>query len=323
MRLSSLVQLIVLGIIWGASFLFQRITVPAIGAGMTALLRIALAVLVLAALMAITRRHLYWRARWRDYVLIGLMNSGLPFLLFAFAAYSLPAGYMAVLNATVPMFTVLIGWIGGPRPSISKLIGVVVGVLGVATLAQFGSVALSWMTIAAFAAILLASVLYAYGAIAVRARFARDDSVTVACGTMAGTLLPLLPFAFFSVPAQMPTLNVSMALLALGIVCTGLAYAMFYRLIREVGSERAVTVTFLVPIFAQIWGAVFLGEPITWASAMGCALVLFAVALIFERVPGLRARAPTLTPGTNASDYAATEALTIPAPQDSIATSRN
>ena len=273
--------------------------------------------------MAMTRRRLHWRARWRDYVVIGLMNSGLPFLLFAFAAYCLPAGYMAVLNATVPMFTVLIGWIGGPRPSNSKLIGVVVGVLGVATLVQFGSVVLSWVTIAAFAAILVASVLYAYGAIAVRARFAKDDSITVACGTMGGALLPLLPFAFFSVPAQVPTLHVCLALLALGIVCTGLAYAMFYRLIREVGSERAVTVTFLVPVFAEIWGAIFLGEPITWASAMGCALVLLAVALIFERVPGFRQRTPMPMLPTNESAYAAAEVITIQAPQDSIATSRS
>jgi drug/metabolite transporter (DMT)-like permease len=79
-------------------------------------------------------------------------------------------------------------------------------------------------------------------------------------------------------------------LLALGVICTGLAYALFFRLIREAGSERAVTVTFLVPVFAQVWGALFIGEAITWASAIGCALVLFAVALIFERVPGLRPR---------------------------------
>ncbi|MGA9335941.1 MAG: EamA family transporter [Rudaea sp.] len=290
MPLSTLLQLLALGMIWGASFLFQRITVPAVGAGMTATMRIVLAALVLGVIVLLRRRPLHWRRRWREYVVIGLVNSGLPFVLFAFAAYSLPAGYMAVLNATVPMFTVLIGWASGPRPSNSKLLGVVVGVLGVAELVHFGSVGLTWMTVAAFAAVLLASVLYAFGARAVREHFANDDSIVVACGTMTGALLPLLPFAFSSVPPSVPTMGVSMALLVLGVVCTGLAYAMFYRLIREAGSERAVTVTFLVPIFAVIWGAIFLGEPITWASASGCALVLFAVALIFERVPGLRPR---------------------------------
>jgi drug/metabolite transporter (DMT)-like permease len=103
---------------------------------------------------------------------------------------------------------------------------------------------------------------------------------------MIGASLPLLPWGAYSLPEQMPSIGVLLALLALGVVCTGLAYAIFYRLIQEAGSERAVTVTFLVPIFAQAWGAMFIGEPITWASAAGCLLVLFAVALIFERVPG-------------------------------------
>lgn len=290
MNRSILLKLTLLGMIWGSSFLFQRITVPVIGAATTASARIVFAALFLAGIVAMRGRRLDWRAKWRDYVVVGLINSGVPFLLFAFAAYVLPAGYLAVLNATVPLFTVLIGWMGGPRPSHSKLAGVVVGVFGVATLVQFGSVPLSWTSIAAFAAVLLASVLYAFGARAVRARFADADPLTVACGTMTGAMLALLPVAVYSPPTAMPSLTVSLSLLALGVVCTGLAYAMFYQVIRDAGSERAVTVTFLVPIFAEIWGAVFLGEPITWASAVGCALVLLAVALIFEMVPGLRPR---------------------------------
>lgn len=290
MRPTIIVQLILLGMIWGSSFLFQRITVPALGAGLTASMRIVLAALVLGGMLVVLRRGLHWRARWREYVGIGLINSGLPFLMFAFAAYSLPAGYLAVLNATVPMFTVLIGWISGTRPSNSKLVGVVVGVAGVAILVQFGTVELTWMSAAAFGAVLLASVLYAFGARAVRARFAGDDPLTVACGTMTGSMLPLLPVALLSLPSHVPAVEVSASLVALGILCTGLAYAMFYHVIREAGAERAVTVTFLTPVFAEIWGAFFLGEPITWASIVGGVLVLFAVALIFEMVPGLRPR---------------------------------
>jgi drug/metabolite transporter (DMT)-like permease len=296
MNFRILTQLLVLGMIWGSSFLFQRITVPAVGAGTTASARILLAVLVLAIATASMRRSLHWRSRWREYVGIGLINSGIPFILFAFAAYSLPAGYIAVLNATVPLFTVLLGWIGGPRPSNSKLTGVVVGILGVATLARFGTVSASWMTAAAFAAVLLASILYAIGARAVRTRFADADPLTVACGTMTGALLPLLPVALYTMPTQLPSIGVVGSLLTLGVVCTALAYAIFYQLIREAGSERAVTVTFLVPLFALVWGAVFLGEAITWASAAGCALVLLAVALIFERVPGFRPRAIVVAP---------------------------
>lgn len=286
MNLKTIAYLILLGMIWGGSFLFQRIIVPIVGSGVTASGRLVLAALVLAAILAVSRRKLEWRRRWRDYFAVGIVGAGLPFVFFAFAAHSLPAGYSAVLNATVPLFTVLIGWAAGTRPSTSKLAGVVVGVLGVITLARFGDVQPGWMTAAAFAGTLAASVLYAFNARMVKARFADADPLVVAAGSMIGASLPLLPWGVASLPAQLPPTGVLLALLALGVVCTGIAYAIFYRLIQEAGSERAVTVTFLVPIFAQIWGALFIGEPITWASAAGCLLVLLAVALIFERVPG-------------------------------------
>src|SRR5262249_54963341 len=138
-------------------------------------------------------------------------------------------------------------------------------------------------------------VLYAFNARMVKERFAGADPLVVATGSMIGATLPLLPWGATSLPAQMPTVGVLFALLGLGVLCTGLAYAIFYRLIQEAGSERAVTVTFLVPIFAQVWGALFIDEPITWASAAGCLLVLLAVALIFERVPGF-GRTPVAKP---------------------------
>lgn len=286
MNFRTAAYLIVLGMIWGSSFLFQRIIVPVVGSGVTAAGRLVFAALVLVAIVVVRRRSFDWRARWRDYFVVGMIGAGLPFIFFAFAAHSLPAGYSAVLNATVPLFTVLIGWFSGTRPSASKLAGVFVGVLGVVTLARFGDVHADWMTVGAFAGTLAASVLYAFNARMVKARFAGADPLVVAAGSMIGASLPLLPWGVYSLPAQMPSAGIIACLVALGVVCTGLAYALFYRLIQEAGSERAVTVTFLVPIFAEIWGALFIGEPITWASAAGCVLVLFAVALIFERVPG-------------------------------------
>ncbi len=284
-----LLQLVVLGMIWGSSFMFQRITVPALGAGVTAAGRVLLAAIALLAVLAATGRKTNFRARWKDYLLVGLGGAGLPFVAFALAAYSLPAGYSAVLNSTVPLFTVLIGWIAGTRPSTSKIVGVVVGIVGVVTLARFGTVTLNGTTIAAFGGGLVAAILYAFNARTVRARFADTDPLVVATGSMIGAALPLLPWGVYAVPTQWP-LGAVLALVAVGVLCTGVAYAMYYKLIKEAGSERAVTVTFLVPIFAEIWGALFLGEAITWASVIGCGLVLFAVALIFEKVPGLRPR---------------------------------
>jgi drug/metabolite transporter (DMT)-like permease len=202
MNARTISYLVALGMIWGASFLFQRITVPAVGAGVTATGRLVLAAAVLVAMVAVMRKPLEWRKRWKDYFVVGLIGSGLPFICFAFAAHSLPAGYSAVLNATVPLFTVLIGWSSGTRPTTSKLAGVVVGVLGVVTLARFGDVHADWMTIGAFLATLTASVLYAFNARMVKERFAGADPLVVATGSMIGATLPLLPWGATSLPAS-------------------------------------------------------------------------------------------------------------------------
>jgi drug/metabolite transporter (DMT)-like permease len=292
MNASIFAQLVALGMIWGASFMFQRITVPVIGAGMTGAGRMIFAALTLIGVLALLRKPLQWRARWRDYVPVGIIVMGLPLTCFAVAARSLPAGYLAVLNATVPLFAVLIGWGNGTRPSASKLAGVVVGVLGVATLAKFGQLAMSWQTVLGFAAALFASFLYAIGAIMAKKRYGDADPLVITAGNLIGGSIPLIPLAAVTAPTALPSGGVIAALVALGILCTGIAYALYFRILRAAGVERTVTVTFLVPLFALIWAALFLHEPITWAAAAGCALVLFAVALIFERVPGF-ARTPT------------------------------
>ena len=291
MNPSIFAQLVVLGMIWGASFMFQRITVPVIGAGMTGAGRMIFAALTLLGVLVLLRKPLQWRARWRDYLLVGVIVMGLPLTCFAVAARSLPAGYLAVLNATVPLFAVLIGWVNsGTRPSVSKLAGVVVGVVGVATLAKFGNLEMNLPTVIGFAAALFASFLYAIGAIMAKKRYGDADPLPITAGNLIGGSLPLIPVAFATAPAAVPSAGVMAALVALGILCTGIAYALYFRILRAAGVERTVTVTFLVPLFALIWAALFLHEPITWAAVAGCALVLFAVALIFERVPGLAPR---------------------------------
>lgn len=278
-------RLLVLAMIWGSSFLFQRIAVPEVGTGVTAGGRIALAAVALWLTLAALRRPLHWRRHWREYVLCGALNSALPFVCFAFAANYLPAGYSAVLNAMVPMFTVLLAW-GSTRlrPSASKLAGVVLGLLGVSVLARFGTVSLSAATLGAFAAGLLAALCYALAALRMRVKFRDNDPLAVATGTQIGSTFLLLPWMLASWPAHWPSGAALGALAMLGLVCTALAYALYFWLLRDAGSERAVTVTLLVPVFAQLWGLLFLHESIGAASLVGLGLVLLAMALVFERL---------------------------------------
>lgn len=299
MSIASLMRLILLGMIWGASFLFQRITVPVVGAPFTAAMRLALAAVMLVVLLRLLGKSLNLRAQWRDWLLLGTINSAVPFLCFALAARHLPAGYLAVINATVPLLTVLFIWLLlRSRPSVSKLVGVLVGLVGVAVLARYGSVALTPATLGAFALALTAAALYAFSALYIRRRHADSDPLVLAGASQLGAAFVLAPLGLWYLPAVMPDMSVVLSLLMLGLVCTGLAYALYFRLLSDIGSEKAVSNTFLVPVFAQIWGALFLQEHLTLAGAIGFALVLLAVALVLEVVPWRR-RAPALPDVSN------------------------
>lgn len=286
MSAGILARLVLLGAIWGSSYLFMRITVPAIGAAPTAGGRLALAALLLVLLVRVMGRRLEWRARWRDYLVVGLLSSGVPFLLFAYAAHHLPAGYSALLNSTTPMFAVLVAFAAtGFRPSASKSLGVLVGIAGVAILAGFSTVAWSGGVALAFGACLLAALLYALAATQIRKRFAGADPVVVAAGSMVAAALLVGPAALYELPSAWPATGPLAALVVLGVLCTAFANVIYFGLVKEAGAERATTVTFLMPVFAQVWGTLFLGEAASVATLAGLGLVLFAVALVFERIP--------------------------------------
>lgn len=286
MPLPSLIRLILLGMIWGASFLFQRITVPVVGAPFTAAIRIVLSAIMLVFVLRLLGRSLDLRKQWKAWLWLGTICAALPFLCFAYAARSLPAGYMAVINATVPLLTVVMASIMlRARPSWSKGIGVVVGLVGVGVLARYGSLDMNRQTLIAMGLCFAASSLYAYSSLFIRQRHSSVNPLVLAGASQLGAAIVILPLGLWSLPSQWPDTGVVVCLLVLGLVCTGLAYVLYFRLISDVGSEKAVTNTFLVPVFAQLWGALFLHEHLTLAGAFGFALVLLAIALVLEFHP--------------------------------------
>jgi len=290
MSASAMFQLVLLAMIWGASFLFQRIAVPELGPNIIAFSRLLLGALVLALFALLLRKPLLLKQNGRDYLRIGLFNSALPFWSFAFSSISLPAGVNAVLNAMVPLFAVLLQWFRGSRPSREKMTGVLMGIVGVCLIVGFGGIPLTLMSIAGFFAGLLAAACYAWSAVEIRTTFADTDPMVVATGSLIGSSLLLLPTLFIATPRSPWDGSAWMAVLPLGILCTGLAYALYFRLLRDIGSTYAVMVTLLVPIFALLWGVLFLNEHPTWVNLLGTALVLFSMALILEKIslPRLR-----------------------------------
>jgi len=281
MTLQDSTRLILLAAIWGASFLFNRITAPLLGPVLTAELRTLIAGIALAIWFAATGFNPGWRRWGRQYVIVGMLTSGLPFLLWAYAALSLTAGLMSVLNATSPMWGAL--WSAlllGERLNARRVLGLVIGVAGVAlvTHPEPGATLVYPAIIAALAAA------FCYGlAGAYMKRWASGvPSRGMAVGTQLAAGVLLIPFIALWPPAAAPTPLVAASMLALGLVCGAVAYLLYFRLITDIGPTRALTVTYLIPVFGVLWGALFLGEALSAPMLAGAVLVILGTVFVLR-----------------------------------------
>jgi drug/metabolite transporter (DMT)-like permease len=273
-------RLTLLGAIWGGSFLFIRIVSPAIGPVLTADLRMLVAGIALVAWFRLAGFDPRWRLWLREYAIAGMLTSGIPFLLFAYAALSLTAGQMAVLNATSPMWgAIMAAALLGERLRARRVAGLALGVAGVALIARPGGEALPLLPIAAC---LGAAWCYGFTGAYLK-RWARAAPARgMAVGTQVSAGLILLPLALLSPPAQPPSALVVACVLALGLVCGAVAYLLYFRLIQDVGPAGALTVTYLTPLFGMLWGALFLGEALTVSMLGGAALVILGTVFVLR-----------------------------------------
>lgn len=276
----DLLDLTLLAALWGGSFLFMRYAVPDFGVVPLIWLRVALASICLLPLLLMKRQFGALRRQAGALTVMGLFNSGLPFLLIAWATLSITAGLASIMNAMTPVFTALIGalWLGD-RLDGRRSLGLLLGLAGVALLAadkaDFRPGGSGW----AIVAMLLATACYGFAANHTRRYLQGVPALVNATGTQLVSALVLLPPALWSWPERIPGLGPWLAALVLGVACSALAYLLFFRLIARVGASRAVTVTFLVPVFGTLWGALFLDEPVTASMLAGGAVVLLGTGL--------------------------------------------
>jgi drug/metabolite transporter (DMT)-like permease len=292
MRAVDAARLLTLAALWGGSFLFMRVAVLPLGPVATAELRVLLAATALLAWLRVAGIRLDWRDEWRLYVVVGVVNSAAPFALWAFSAFRLPVSYLVVLNATTPFFGALVSaaWLG-ERLTARAALGLVAGVGGVATLVGLGPVPATGAIAAAIAAGLLAAFCYALAAAYLKRRAHAPTPAAVATGSQVAAALALTPLLPAMPPAAWPTSGEWIAVVLLGVLGTAIPYLLYFRLLVDVGATRALTVTFLIPAFGMLWGALFLGETITATMAAGCGLVLLGTALVlWQRPEGGRAR---------------------------------
>ncbi|WP_250513162.1 DMT family transporter [Caballeronia sp. INDeC2] len=310
----NLAQLFILAALWGGSFLFIRVGVTDLGVAPLMALRVGIGAAFLLLMLTLrgTARQAFSTMRERAWplIVVGVLNSAAPFCLFAYAELTLSAGVTSVINATTPLWGALVAYLWlSDRLTGMRVAGLAIGFAGVLALVwnqmfmhDTSAAPVSPMTTALAAlAALAASASYGVAASYTKKHLMGVDSLTVAAGTMSAATLVLLPFALFFWPvgAVSPhawgavSPHAWGAVLGLGVACTGVAYMMFFHLIAVVGPARAITVTFLIPIFGILWGALFLAERVSVGMAVACAIVLAGTALatgVVKRVPLIGAR---------------------------------
>lgn len=275
MRSQDLVRLALLAAIWGGSFIFLRVLSPVLGPVLTATSRVLIAGVALIAYFRIAGVAADLRAQGRHYIVIGLVNSALPFLLFAFAALHLPASYSVILNASTPLFAALLSaLLLAERLSPAKIAGLVAGAAGVTLVSRAGPVVPDAMFGVSIAACLGAALCYASAGVYMKKFAAGANPVAIAGWSQLAAGLALLPLVPFAPLRGEVTPAVAANVLGLALLCSAVAYLLYYRLIADIGPTRAMTVTFLMPVFGMAWGALLLGETITWPMLAGCALIV-------------------------------------------------
>ncbi len=280
MKPKHFAQLVALSALWGASFMLIRIASPLLGPNVLAALRIGMATLTLAVLMR-AMRHTWPMGHWRELALIGLLSVALPFLLFAWAALHLPAGYSALLNSTAVVFGMFASaWLKEDTLTLRKIMGCVCGFAGVGLIVGLGPVDPSPKVFLAALGCVAASACYGVSTPLMKRALSRMEPLQIAAGLHAMSLLMLIPGAAWSWSGAHFTPVALLAVAIMGVVTSGIAYWMHIRILAHVSPVAAMSPTFMIPVFGVAWGHVFLGEQLSTGIFAGGALVLAASALI-------------------------------------------
>jgi drug/metabolite transporter (DMT)-like permease len=271
--------LLVLGAIWGSSYLFIKVGVRDLSPAALIEIRLLTAIPLLVVFAA---RRNGWEALWaarREGVVLGVINAAIPFTLIAWGEKHVDSGVAAIANSSVPIFVAILAvwFVPSERSRGWRLVGVGLGVVGVGALAGIHPSG-GWMGAAGTGSIVLASVSYAAANLYAGRRMNAGGPVLAATSMLAAFVV-LLPFALLSLPPDVPGWKPVGSAIALGIGGTAIAQILSYRMIRLYGSSRSVLVAYMLPPFALAYGALFLSEPLTWQKLFGLVMILGGVAL--------------------------------------------
>lgn len=288
MRVIDIVQLVVLSVFWGGSFLFLRIAAPVLGPVWLIEVRVLLAGLILLCFAVRLGLLVHIRQNLVKLMVVACIGTAIPFVLFAFASQFLPAGFSSILNATTPLFGTVVAsiWLK-EKLTISRLTGFVLGFTGVIILVGWKSFTVTQSFIYAVSAGLFAALLYSLAAPYAKQYLSSVPALAIATGNLLCSAIILLPLTPFTIPKQIPSTNVILAVIALSLFSTALSYILYFQLLHNIGSTKSLTVTYLIPISAMGWGWLVLKEPITPSMILGCGLILFGTTIANDLLTGL------------------------------------
>jgi drug/metabolite transporter (DMT)-like permease len=286
-RLRDLAILFLLAALWGGSFMFIRIATPELGTFPLAAGRVLLAAPLLWAWMRFQRTRVDLRPLAGKLLVIGALNAAIPFALIGAAELYVTASLAAMLNATVPLWATVFSviWLG-ERITPKRALGLLLGVVGVGVLVGWSPIVLTRTTVLAIVGVLIACASYALSGVFTRKQLQGIPAPALALGQQLGAVTWLAAPALWQLRHAHMTTPALWSLVALGVLCTAIAYPLYFHLIAAVGPMKTTTVTYLLPMFGTAWGAVFLKEPVTRGMLLGMAIVLSSVFLVNEvRLP--------------------------------------
>jgi drug/metabolite transporter (DMT)-like permease len=288
MKLTDTLLLIALAAIWGSSFMFMRATVEAFGPIALIAVRVGVAALFLGLFLLTPKRRKELGAHWKHLAWIGVINSALPFVLFAYASISLSGGNVSLLNTMTPVFTAIIAhfWLKD-KMSPLQILGLFICIIGLVILVwdklDISEADSPSLALAIFAGI-SAPLFYGFASNSTKKYLSKVTPLTATAGSLLfATLFMLLLLPFFSPTNINHISNLDwIYAIILGLVCTAVAYLIFFKLIHDIGPSRAVSVTFLIPIFAFIWGYLVLDEVVTLRMWGATAIIVVGMSFVLR-----------------------------------------
>ena len=280
MRRNDLYTLLLLAAVWGGSFLFMRVAVGELGPLPMMGLRTLGAGLLLLPLLIIQKKLPLLIAHWRPIAIVGIFNSALPFVLFAYATQSIASGTMSVINAVTPLWGAAIAWVWlKDKLPPMRMLGLLVGFAGIVVLVWDKLTTGASGSLLAVTAGVAAPIFYGIAASFTKKYLKGADPVATATGSLISSGLLLLPFSVWLWPENPVSPGSWGAVLGLTVLCTSIAYTLYYKLLNSIGPSKAMTVTFLVPVFGVFWGWLYLDEAVTVHVLMGAGVILLGTAL--------------------------------------------